>query len=342
LKKEKPWYKGVYSQVLQNALQRLDQAFQKKRKTTKLEKDKDFPKYKKRGNWDSITYPQFIHRPKNNKITVAKIGDIKIVYHREIAPESVIKTLMIAKEAGKWFACFSFEIPEPEPDSELDLEIELKQPNYSSPIGIDLGLIDFFYTSDGDVVKAPRFLRKSEARLKKLQTQLSKTKKRTPKYFKILNALQKVHYKIKCQRTDFLHKQANFLLSISDLIVHEDLDIMNMMRKRKKASNPLEAKQNTGRNKSISDVGWSKFLKILAYKAEELGTKVVAIDPSYTSQDCSGCGERIEKSLSTRTHHCHVCGLSMNRDLNAALNILRLGLESLGLWPLEAPTIPQG
>ncbi len=177
---------------------------------------KGYPKYKKRGEWKSITYPQYKVHPDGNQITVSKIGEIKIVYHREIPKEATIKTLTIEKDGGKWFACFSFEI--------THTHIEHKQ-DLSKSIGIDAGLIDFYYGSDGSYIKVPHYLRKSEKKLKKLQRKISAAQKRTKKWYKILKALQKSHFKVKCQREDFLHKQANRLLNDFDVIIHENLNI---------------------------------------------------------------------------------------------------------------------
>ena len=327
LKKERPWFKSVYSMVLQDTLRRLDYAYKAFFRRVKNGNNPGFPKFKKRGQWNSITYSDFKSFPFENKIKVPKLGLIKIVYHRLIPKQAKIKTLIVSKEAGKWFACFSIE---------LNQKIEPKQ-DLTSIVGIDLGLIDFLYPSTGEPVSAPRYLRKSETRLQKIQGKLSNAKKGSGRYYRILKALKKVHYKVKCQRTDFLHKTVNELLSYADLVVHEDLDIRAMVRRPKPIKDensngylPNGAAVKTRLNKSINDVGWGKFLSILNYKVNEQGKGVVAVNPYMTSQKCSQCGEIVKKSLSTRTHLCPHCGYSANRDLNAANNILRFGLESLG------------
>ena len=204
-----------------------------------------------------------------------------------------------------------------------------------SAVGIDMGLSAFVYTSDGESFPAPRYLRRREDQLKRLQRQLSRATKRTPKYRKILKALQKCHHRIKCQREDFLHKLANHLLERYDIVVIEDLKISNMSRGPRPKQDeetgeylPNGAAAKGGLNKSILDAGWGKFFQILRYKAEALCKIVVAVPPHYTSQRCSACDLIVKKSLSTRTHRCS-CGFVADRDFNAALNILRLGLESL-------------
>ena len=234
------------------------------------------------------------------------------------------------------FRSFSCEVPHTHREPKQDLE---------KSIGIDVGLIDFYYGSDGSHIEVPRYLRKSEEKLKKLQKRFSKTQKRTKKWYKLLKSLQKAHYKVKSQREDFLHKQANRLLKDFDVIIHEDLNIQGLKRRPKPKQDengkylPNNASAKAGLNKSISDVSWGKFFEILKYKALVYGKTVIAIDPKYTSQICSLCGNVVEKSLSMRTHICPFCGLVIPRDYNSAIYIKGLGLESLSMDAQEAPAI---
>lgn len=332
LKKERPWFKSVHSQVLQDVLRRLDRAYDAFfRRVKQGTEAPGFPRIKHFGEWNSITYPQYKEIPAVDHIKVSKIGDIKIRYHRDIPNNTKIKTLTISKEAGKWFACFSFEgviSNKPKPGA------------FTRTLGIDMGLIDFWYDSNGYSVPAPKHLRKSEKALKKLQRKLfpAKAEQDWPRFRKLKKALNKRHYRIKCQRNDFLQKSVNELLDKADLVCFEDLKIKNMLRRPKPKQNkktggflPNGASAKAGLNKSISDAGWGKFLSILKYKAHGLGKELVAVKPHYTSQKCSGCGEMVKKALSVRTHKCLHCGLVLNRDHNAAINILRLGLQSQGL-----------
>jgi putative transposase len=321
LKKERPWFKGVYSLSLQDVLRRLDKAYLKF-----FREKKGYPKYKKKGQWSSLSYPDYRKRPTDGFLPLSKIGTVKINYHREIPIDAQIKTLTLTKEGGKWFVCFSLDLPDPK---------ELKQ-EASHSIGIDMGLSSFIFTSDGLSFSAPKYLRKKLKILARLQKKFQKSKKGTSIRRKILKALQKVHYRIKCLRKDFYYKKAHQLLSISDLIVHEKLDINNMIRKKPE---DMSKKGKSGLNKSIYDAGWGSFLNILCDVARSLGKQVIGVDPSYTTQDCSSCGNRVKKALSVRTHECESCGFVSDRDHNAAKNILRLGLESLGVKSLEAPTI---
>lgn len=328
IKEERPWFKSVQSQVLQDVLHRLDKAYQHFfRRVTEGEKP-GFPKFKKRGQWDSITYPQHKKRPEHKEnaglvVQVSKIGNVKINLHREIPWFAKIKTLQIKKEGRRWFACFCVE-EEISPQPKQDLP----------PLGIDLGLIDLYYTSNGDHCKTFRHYRKRQKHLARLQRRLAKAPKRSRKWYKLLKAVQKAHYRVRCQRLDFLHKEANRLLSQSDLIVHEDLKITNMIRRPKSKQDESGkyfkngASQKSGLNKSMADAGWGVFVNILHYKAKWQGKTVIEVPPHYTSQTCPECGAVVKKTLSTRTHVCE-CGYKANRDHAAARNILRIGLDTL-------------
>lgn len=335
LKKEKAWFRNVHSQVLQDVLKRLDRAYQNFFRRIKSKNElPGFPKFKKRGNWNSITYPQFQEKPDAKYIEVSKIGKIKIFAHRKILQNAKTKTLTISKEGSKWFACLSCDIEHQPPKVEP-----------TEAVGLDLGLISYYYDSNGLSLKVPKFLRKSETRLKKAQKKLSSLKKRTPAFLKQIRVLQKIHCKVRNTRSDFLHKQSNKVLARADVVVLEKLNISGMSRrpKPKQDENGKYLKNNAcakaGLNKSINDASWHKFILFLQYKAEALGKTVKLVNPRYTSQKCSNCHKIVKKSLSTRTHRCKNCGLVLDRDHNAAINILRLGLESLGIKPLEAPTI---
>ena len=346
MKKEKPWYTSVYSQVLQNTLKRLEGAYDKFYKGLKEGNKKEgFPKFKKKGEWSSILYSQHVKAPEGKTIYVPKIGDVKIILHRKIPVRGIVKTMSIKKANGKWFACFSVEM--------LEKKTEHK-PDLSKAVGIDLGLLDFYYASDGSHIPVPRYFRKNEKRLKRLQRKFQKLrdkykgKEKPRKYYKLLRAIQKVHYRIKCQREDFLHKQANRLLREFDVIIHEELNIKGMSRRPKPKQDeegkylPNRASIKAGLNKSINDVGWYKFTQILKYKALAQGKFVIGVDPKNTSQICSSCGKTVVKTLCERTHNCPHCGLIIPRDYNSALYIKRLGLESLSKrFALEAPTIPR-
>jgi putative transposase len=184
--------------------------------------------------------------------------------------------------------------------------------------GIDVGLKVFLITADGEVVENPRLHRRGEKQLAKAQRHVSRRKKGSHRRRKAVGALQRAHQTVKRQRADFHHKVALHVLRQYDTIYLEDLQVANMVRNRRLA-------------KSIADAGWAQFRTILEAKAACAGRRVVAVPAHYTSQDCSGCGTRIPKSLSVRTHVCTSCGLVLDRDENAARNIQWAGQALRGL-----------
>ena len=330
-----PWYKSVNAVVLQNVLKRVDTAYQNFFRRVKDPKVKvtenGFPKFKKRGQWNSITYADKnkIHSPLNGMLNIPSIGEIKIIYHRNIPVDSIIKTMSIVKESNNWYVTFSVELNSSYP--ELNVSID-------KAIGIDVGLIDFYYDSNGNSKTAPRLLRLAEKQIKRLHRKLAKTKKWSKEFYKVLKALQTAYSKVKYKRLDFLYKTAYDLFSDNDLVIREDLQLKNLMKRAKpklsedgKTFLPNNASAKSGLNKSFGDASFGKFFDVLDQVANKLGKLVVKVNPAYTSQDCSDCGNRIKKSLSTRTHQCNECGLVLNRDHNASINILRLGLQSLGI-----------
>ena len=183
-------------------------------------------------------------------------------------------------------------------------------------VGIDVGLQSFLTDSDGNMVENPRHYRKAEQKLKRLHRHLSRKNKGSQNRKKARKALAKGYLKVQRQREDFARKQANALVSSHDLIAYEHLQIRNMAKNRHLA-------------KSIHDVGWGLFLRWLNYYGALHDIPVMAVPPHYSSQDCSACGTRVKKTLSVRTHICPDCGVVLDRDHNAALNILQEALSSI-------------
>ncbi|NJK76002.1 MAG: IS200/IS605 family element transposase accessory protein TnpB [Microcoleus sp. SU_5_6] len=184
-------------------------------------------------------------------------------------------------------------------------------------IGIDVGLNHFLTDSNGETMTNPRHLRKSEKALKRLQKRVSRKKKGSSNRKKAINKLGRKHLKVSRQRKDFAIKTALYVVKSSDFIACEDLLVQNMVKNHKLA-------------KSISDAAWSQFIQWLQYFGKVYGKTVVAVAPQYTSQDCSSCSKRVLKSLSVRTHVC-LCGAVLDRDCNAAKNILAKGLKQAGI-----------
>ncbi len=230
-----------------------------------------------------------------------------MIDHRLI--EGTIKTLTIRRSStGKWFACFSVEA-EPEP-----------LPETQRAVGIDVGLEKFATLSTGEQIANPRFFRQDERALAKTQHRLSNAEKGTPERRKRRKVVAHIHERIANRRKDFAHKLSRHLVNEFGIIVVEDLNIARMIKNHSLA-------------KRIADAAWNQFANYTRYKAESAGRTYVEVDPRGTSQRCSRCSGVVKKALSVRVHQCPYCGLEMDRDLNAALNILAVGLHSLGENP---------
>jgi len=304
-KVEKPDLNEVFSQVLQNTQERVDLALKAFFRRVKAREKTGYPRFRGSGWYDSFTYPQFGFKLLSGKLRLSKIGDIKIKLHRPI--EGKIKRLTVRRySTGKWFACFSVEIDDPPKPPWKD----------GSIVGIDVGLESFATLSNGEKIDNPRFFRAEEKALAKAQRRLSKCEKGTHDRMKALKVVQRIHERIANRRYDFAHQISNQLVSKYGLIAFEDLNVTNMLKNHNLA-------------KSISDAAWRMLVTTTSYKAESAGSKVVLVDPRNTSQLCSRCGVKVPKSLSDRVHECPQCGLVMDRDENAAINILRLGMQSL-------------
>jgi putative transposase len=208
--------------------------------------------------------------------------------------------------AGKWFVCVSCEV---EPKA---------LPESSGAVGVDVGLKDIITTSDGEGVSAPKFFRKEERELARTQRRLSEAPKGSRERAKRRKIVAKVHERIKNRRMNFAHQQSRKLVNRYGFVAVEDLSVNRMNKNRCLA-------------KSIADAAWTDLTEKLSYKAEWAGREFVKVSPAYTTQDCSRCSHRQVMPLDKRVYDCPNCGLSLNRDTNAARNIKRLGLESLGV-----------
>jgi putative transposase len=314
-KREHPELAQVHSQVFQQAQQRVDLAFRAFFRRVKEGKKPGYPRFRNFGRYDSFTFTQFGFKLLSNGLLLSKIGSIKIILHRPI--EGRIKTLTIRRDkVGNWYACFSCEVEcKPLPFNDL-------------AIGIDMGIERFATTSNGKGIANPRFLRRDEKELTKAQRKLSMAEKGTRAWEKRRRAVAHIHQRITNRRKDFAHKHSRELVNHFGMIVFEKLTIRNMLRNHHLA-------------KSISDAAWSQLIQYTSYKAENAGRMVVLVDPCKTSKQCSRCGTLVDKSLTVRFHNCPACGLVIDRDQNAALNILGLGLQSLG-YALEAPAYKRG
>lgn len=310
IKEVRPELREVHSQVLQDVLKRLDKAFDAFFRRVKVGEKPGYPRFRSRSRYDSFTFSQSGFSIENDKLKLSKIGNVKIKTHRPI--EGKIKTLTITRTStGKWYACLTVEV-EAEP---LPVSIEA--------VGVDVGLKTFATLSTGEEIANPRFFRVEEKELAKAQRKMDAAKKGSPERKKRRKVVARIHERIANKRRDFAHKESRKLVNRFALIVFENLNISGMLKNHCLA-------------KSIADAAWSQLVSYTQYKAEDAGRKCIQVNPRNTSQMCSGCGEIVEKSLSVRLHDCPGCGLVLDRDHNAAINILALGLQSIPQLRIEA------
>jgi len=322
-KKDYAELKTVHSQVLQNIARRVDLAFQAFFRRVKQGETPGYPRLKGHGQYDSITYPQSGFSVGQSAVSLSLLGkqeQVKAKIHRAIV--GTVKTCTVRRYGKKWFVCFSVE----QEDDFL--------PTCTDSVGLDAGLNSFMALSNGEFIDNPRFFRKDEKALAKAGRKQAKTKKRCPARKKANKVLSRIHERIRNRRHDFVHQTARRLVNRFSVIAVEKLNVKNMLGNHCLA-------------KSISDASWSMFRTVLTNKAESAGREVIAVDPRYTSQDCHACGYRAKKKLSERWHLCPMCGASLDRDTNAAINILNLatnhgGITPCQVTPVEAPPFMAG
>ncbi|MDQ7040868.1 MAG: transposase [Rhodothermus sp.] len=283
LKEKDPSLKLVHSQVLQDCLRRVDNAFQKF-----FRKEAKYPRKKKLSKYSSFTFPQVWMKQKERLVEVIKLekknsrfaylhlpklGKLKIRLHRDI-DWSRARTVTVKREpSGKWYVCVTVE-------AELD---EVLREAQEKAVGIDLGVKNLATTSEGEFIEHPKFLQRLEKRLKREQKKLSRKEKGSSNWEKQRRKVAKIHERIKNARRDFLHKLSRYLVESYDYISFEDLDIKGLV-------------QNSNLAKLILDAGWASLITFVTYKAVMAGARVVRVDPSYTTQDCSVCGFRVPNS----------------------------------------------
>ena len=306
LKKNNLFLNDTYSQVLQDVSVRIDLAFRAFFKRIKSGGKPGYPRFKGKFRYNSFTYPQSGFKILKNIIQLSKIGNIKIKICRPI--NGKIKTCTIRRTAtNKWFVNLSCEI-----DNKF-----IKQ-SVEPSAGIDMGLEHFITISNGEHIKNPRFFRKEEKTLSKAQRKFSAQKKASKSRAKARKVVARIHERISNKRHNFTHQLSREIINKYNTVCVEDLSINNMQKDNFRCL-----------NKSISDAAWQMFIDNLDYKAAEAGKRVIKINPAYTSQICSQCGTKQKLKLSDRSYLCSCCGLSINRDINAAKNILTLGMQGL-------------
>ncbi len=318
IKEVREEYREIHSQVQQDVLKRVEKTYKRFFERCKRGETPGFPRWKGRGVYNSFTYPQGGYSlTHDNRVSLSKIGSIKVKFHREM--QGKVKTCTIKHEGEHWYVVFSCEV-----------EVQPKLAYTDEAVGMDLGTYHFAALSTGDIIDNPRHYRKAEKKIQKLHQACARKKKGSHRRKKAYKKLSTAYRKVRNQRCDFLHKWSRILVDTYDTLVFEDLQTHNMSRRPKPKQGedgnylPNGAAAKGGLNKSILDAGWGQFQQYCSYKAANAGREVLFVNPHKTSQVCSGCGAVRKKDLSERWHSCE-CGAELDRDHNAALNILVLG-----------------
>jgi putative transposase len=312
----------VPAQVLQDAVKRVDLAFDGFFRRCLAGEKPGYPRFKSRFRYDSLTFKQYgnsfsVEQGKKNRGTLilAKLGQVKMVMHRTLS--GTPKTAIVKRTpTGKWYVSISCDEVEPE-----------AVPASDKAVGIDVGLKTFAYLSDGATIENPRFFRQEEKNLAKAQRKREKAPKKSKERRKLNKRVARLHERTKNRRKNFAHQESRKLVKQHDLIVVESLVVRNLVK------NPTLAK-------SIADAAWSQFFELLCVKAEDAGRTVVKVNPAYTSMRCSCCGKVQEMPLSVRVYECPVCGLVIDRDHNSSKNILEDGLKAVGRDSRVIPEAP--
>jgi putative transposase len=313
----------VNSQVLQDALKRVDRAFESFYRRCAAGDKSGYPRFRSRLRYDSLTFKQYgnsfsLHRGTNlqGKLILSKLGHLKMVMHRPI--KGLPKTATVKRTpAGKWFVSISVESD----------GVSIPSPPSEEQVGVDVGLKTFAYLSTGEQIDNPRFFREEEHALARAQRTLSKEQKGTSERERRRKVVARVHERVRWRRENFIRQQVAWLIKRFGLIAVEALVVRNLVK------NPNLAK-------SIADAAWSSFFAHLLSKAAEAGREVVRVNPAYTSQTCSACGQRQAMPLSVRVYECTTCGLVIDRDYNGSKNILAEALEAMGRHGCVIPEAP--
>jgi putative transposase len=316
-KQVRPDLGEVPSQVLQDAVKRVDRAFEDFFRRVENREQPGSPRFRSRSRYDSLTFKQYgnsfhvLPGPKKNKgtLVLTKLGHVKMVMHRPI--KGTPKTAIVKRTpTGKWYVSISVEMNEEEVQ-------EQRLPASPEAVGIDVGLKAFAYLSSGQVIAHPRFFRAEEAALARASRKLASAPRGSKERKKKRKVVARVHERIGNRRQNFIEQEVCKLIKRFGLLAVEALVVRNLLRNPKLA-------------KSIADASWSMFITHLLDKAGEAGRVVVRVNPAYTSQTCSACGHRQPMPLSVRVYECPHCGLVLHRDHNGSLNILEEGLKAVG------------
>lgn len=297
-----PYFARLNSSSAQRTLTKLDKAY------TAFFRRGGLPRFKSRDRFDSFSFDvagkgggcKIIDR----KLRLQYVGTIRVRWHRELPEGAKIKQATILRECGKWLVCFSIDLPDAGPTK------------LTESVGIDVGLKSFVTTSDGKQLGDSRTLERKLPELRRRHRALKRCDRSSKRRQFVKQRVARLYAKVRNVRRDMHHKVARSLVTRYAAIAAESLNVAGMLRNRRLA-------------RRIADAGWGQFISILCSKAEGAGCKVVLVDAKNTSQQCSSCGEIVRKSLAVRVHRCE-CGCVLDRDVNAARNILgRAGPDGL-------------
>jgi putative transposase len=300
----KQTYPNIPSPLVDTTLDRLHRSFANFFRGLKQGKRIGFPRFQSYKRWSSFSFRDCTQgKIKNEKWYISKTNSIKVIQHREFEGKPKF-TRLVKRADGYYVQIVCDNLP----------KIKTKKTN--KQVGLDLGLKYFVADSDGNTIKAPKFFRKAEYKLAKVQRILSKREKGSNRQNKTRQIVAKNHLKIQRQRKDWLHRLSYKYANENDVVVMEDLNVAGMVRNHHFA-------------KSISDASWQTFTGMLEYKLKTLSRILIKVNPAYTSQICSQCGAIVKKTLSQRTHYCPECLYIEDRDINASKVILKKGLVQL-------------
>jgi putative transposase len=297
--------------AMRDPLRRLDRAFAAFFRRVQGGLTPGYPRFRARRRYDSLSWDNG-WALRDRRLALQGVGHIKVKWHRTIPEDAVVRRVTVRRVAGRWYACFTLLRSLP----------ARTRPSARPAVGVDLGISAFAALSTGELIPGPRAYRAAARRLRVAQRRLARRGKGSRRRQKARLLLARRHERVCNLRRDHAHKLTRRLVSDFGFIAVEDLHVRGLARSQLA--------------KDVNDQGWAEFLQILRYKAEEAGSQVVSVPPGRTSQVCSGCGVVVPKPLAERTHRCPDCGLVLDRDVNAARNLLRLGLSrQASTWPAE-------
>ena len=325
-KRQFPIFSKVNSKALQRTITRFYRNLSNLSKKKKNGHKVGMLKWKSPTEYQSMTYSQSGFELKNTSghnatLELSKVGEIRVRYHREIPDYADIKEVTVKKETtGEWFVSFCLETE----DEELPEKADVDSLNASNSVGIDLGILNYINTTDGLSV-GWLDLEDEYERLRREQRKFSRNEKGSNNREKQRVEVAKVKRRIRRKVLDFQQKLTTWLVREYDAVFVEDLNVSGML-------------QGNGNARNKQDAAWRRFITLLEYKAELYGVHVVQVEARGTTKECASCGVETAKPIWVREHSCPSCGFEVDRDANAALNVLKRGFSELGLgWPESTP-----